>query len=95
MTKSNIQEVVKAITNCFYEAHCAATEIEGNELDLRQYCLSLVKGKFQEQGVDFDNPSKEGILKVINALGEFSKDFRSQEVIEKHKSEIIDLLNKI
>jgi hypothetical protein len=64
-------------------------------LDLRQYCLSLVKGKFQEQGVDFDNPSKEGILKVINALGEFSKDFRSQEVIEKHKSEIIDLLNKI
>jgi hypothetical protein len=95
MTKSNIQEVVKAITNCFYEAHCAATEIDGNELDLRQYCLSLVKEKFQEQGVDFNNPSKEGILKVINALAEFSKDFRSQEVIEKHKHEIIDLLNKI
>ncbi len=95
MAKSNIQEVVKALVNCFYEAHCAATEIDGNELDLKQYCLSLVKEKFQEQGVDFDNPSKEGLLKVINALAEFSKDFRSQEVIDKHKSEIISLLNKV
>ncbi|QQG52590.1 MAG: hypothetical protein HY931_04720 [Candidatus Falkowbacteria bacterium] len=95
MAKNNIQEVVAAIIDCFYEAHCAATEIEGNELDLKQYCLSLVKGKFQEQGVDFNNPTKEGILKVINALAAFSKDFRSQEVIDKHKSEIIVLLNKV
>lgn len=95
MNKISPQDVVAAIVDCFYEAHCADTGLEGNESTSRQYCFSIVKKAFQDQGVNFDNPTKDGILKAINALADFSKSFRSQDVIEKHKNKIIDLLNKM
>lgn len=94
MPKISLLDVRDALVNCFYEAHCADTELEQDEMTGRDYCLSIVKKDFVEQGVDFDNPTKEGILKVINKLAEFSQSFRSQEVITKHKQEILDLLNQ-
>ncbi len=84
-----------ALVNCFYEAHCANTDIDANETISRQYCMSLVKKFFADNDVDFENPSKEGIMKVVESLAEFSKSFRSQDIIEKHKKEITDLIRKI
>ncbi len=95
MDKLASQDIVAAIVDCFYEAHCADTGLSGSEDVGRQYCLSTVKKIFQDNAVDFNNPTKEGILKVVNALADFSKSFRSQEVIEKHKNKIIELLNKM
>jgi len=95
MNKITPQDVVSAIVNCFYEAHCADMGFEGGESEGREYCLLTVKKVFHDQAVDFDNPNREGILKVLNALAEFSKNFRSQDVINKHKNEIISLLNKM
>jgi hypothetical protein len=95
MNKTTTQDVREAMVNCFYEAHCADTEINENEKISRQYCLSLVKKFFIDNGVDYDNPTKGGILKVVEALAEFSKNFRSQDIIEKHKKEIFSLLSKI
>jgi len=95
MAKVTPQDVRDAIINCFYEAHCADTGLGEDKPTGRQYCLSIVKRAFKEQVVDFDNPTKEGILKVLSSLAEFSKNFRSQEIIEKHKNQIISLLNQI
>jgi hypothetical protein len=95
MDKVTPQDVVKAITDCFYEAHCADTGLEESELTGRQYCLAMVKKIFKDQEVDFNNPTKDGIFKVVNALAEFSKGFRSQDTITAHKKEIIELLSKM
>ncbi len=94
MSKTSLLAVRDALVNCFYEAHCADTELVQDEITGREYCLAIIKKDFDELGVDFDNPTKEGIFKVINKLAEFSKNFRSQEVINKHKQEIINLLEK-
>ena len=95
MNPTKTQDVRDALVNCFYEAHCVDTDIDENETVSRQYCMSLVKKFFIDNNVDFDNPSKDGIVKVVESLAEFSKNFRSQEVIEKHKKEITDLLSKL
>ena len=95
MSKVTPRDVTEALVNCFYKAHCADTGLGGDELSERQYCLEKVKKVFHDQAVDFDNPDKEGLLKVVNSLADFSKNFRSQDIINKHRNEIIDLLNKM
>lgn len=95
MSKESLLAVRDALVNCFYEAHCADTELVQDEIAGRNYCLAIVKKDFAEQGFDFNNPTKEGILKVIDKLAEFSQSFRPQEIIDKHKQEIIDLLEKV
>lgn len=89
------KDVQDAMINCFYEAHCADAALGEEEQPNRQYCISIIKKVFTEQGVDFENPTKAGLFKVINGLAEFSKNFRSQDVIEKHKKIITDLINKM
>lgn len=89
------QDVREEIVDCFYEAHCADSEMGKDEKIARQYCASLVKKTFIGQGVDFEEPTKEGLIKVLNALADFSKEFRSQDIIEKHKKSILELLDKI
>ncbi len=93
--KITYQDVRDAITDCFYDAHCADTGFDSDKPAVHGYCLLIVKKIFHDQKVDFDNPDKEGIIKVINSLGEFSKNFRSQDVIEKHQKEILDLLSQV
>lgn len=92
MEKVTPQIVRDAIITCFYEAHCANTGLGEDEITSRQYCMSLVKKIFDEQHINFENPTKEGIVKAVNALAEFSKNFRSQEVIQKHRKQIMDML---
>jgi hypothetical protein len=95
MAKVTPINVRQALVDCFYAAHCADTELVQDENLSRAYCLSLVKKVFLEQNVDFENPTKEGILKVVSALAEFSKSFRSQDVIAKHQQEIMSLVEQI
>lgn len=95
MDKVTSQDVREAVINCFYNAHCADTGLNEDESVGRSYCASIVKKAFADQGADFEHPTKEGILKVVGTLAEFSKNFRSQEVIAKHQQEIQDLISKM
>jgi len=45
--------------------------------------------------VDFDHPTKEGILKVLTELQKFSQNFRDPKVIEEHVMEIMKLVEVI
>lgn len=94
MNKVTSLDVRDAIIDCFYEAHCADTELGEGDVS-KGYCLNIVKKMFNDCGVDFDSPTKDGINKVVSALAEFSKNFRAQEIIEKHRKEITDLLNRM
>ena len=96
-------DVRDAIVECFILAHSEAlddlknygkelTPIEFEnikEIDIRQ----LMRNFFSEVGGDYENPTKESIQGVIGKLKEFSVNFRNPEIIEKHASEIAELVN--
>ena len=94
MNKVTPLDVRESIINCFYEAHCANTELGEGDVS-KGYCLNIVKKIFNDCGVNFDNPTKDGVYKVVAALAEFSKNFRSQDIVEKHQKEITDLLDEM
>lgn len=84
-----------AIIECFYQAHCSDTGLEGSEEFNNDYCKTIVENAFEKTNGDFKNPTKETIAKVIDHLAEFSKSFRSKDIIEKHFTQIKILFNKL
>lgn len=55
----------------------------------------LVKKSFGDVGGDYDNPTKEDIIGVCGKLAEFAANFRKPEIIEKHRGEIMRLVEKL
>ena len=89
-------KVRDAIVNCFLEAHCTDTGIPADDKEAnREYSRLIVKKAFSEFEGEFDRPSKESILKALEKLAEFSKNFRDPSIIEKHYSEIMKLVDKL
>ena len=85
-----------ALMECFYQAHCISTELDGvNKETNREYCNSLVKKSFAETGGNFESPTKEEIISVMDRLAQMSRNFRSQDVIQKHYNTIMSLVNKL
>jgi len=85
-----------ALIECFFQAHCADTGMDQTEGDTnRQYCGEIIKKSFNDIGGDFNNPTKEDVLKVMGKLKEFSAGFRDPSIIEKHSKEIMKLVEKM
>ncbi len=94
-----------AIIRCFREAHREAIEqmsrnssfpseearksFEDMQIDM------IVRNAFSNESVDFDMPTKEGIIRVMDYLAKFSSKFRSPEIIKKHYDQIMVLVNKL
>ncbi len=100
------EKVRDAIIECFYNAHQEVlkdmyvisgedkkTE-EPNEIG-RKYIEETIINYFIKVGGDFNKPTKEDILKVLEELKEFAKGFRSPEIIKKHYGEIMQLVEKL
>jgi hypothetical protein len=88
-------EVRDAILECFYQAHCMNAELGKDELATREYCASLIRKFFTDVGGNFENPTKETLLLVIDNLAKFSQNFRDPQTIEGHHKEIMTLINKL
>lgn len=94
-----------AIIDCFYKAHEGELEqmkklleFESEEKfsEFKQEGIeSTIRTKFDEVGGDFDNPTKEVLIRVVMGLKDLAKLFRDQKVIEKHAGEIMQLINKL
>lgn len=86
-----------AVVECFYQAHCAETGLSSSKHNPanREYCRSIIRKAFDDAGGDFNNPDKNSIIKVLDNLAEFSKNFRDPSVIEKHYKQIMILVDKI
>lgn len=85
-----------ALSQCFYEAHCLDANIgEGESEVSKLYCKEIVKKAFSDSGGDFNHPTKDSIMGAINNIVEFSKNFRDPSIINKHKSEIMRLVEKM
>jgi len=99
-------KVRDAIIKCFKQAHGAETQNTLGEMagDFGQEGLnkltnanveSIVQKAFRETGGDFINPDKKSIIAAMDWLAEFSKSFRTPDVIEKHYNEIMQLVKKL
>ena len=94
-----------AIIQCFYEAHCNVLELAKEtfghppekkfEEMKKSHVKELIQDIFDKIGGDFNKPTKDNLLKVIGNLKEFASIYRRPEVIKKHVSEIMLLINKL
>jgi len=94
-----------AIIQCFYEAHCNVLELARGTFGYppddifdemkKTHVKELVQDIFYKIGGDFDNPTKDNLLDVIKNLRGFASIYRKPEVIKKHVSEIMILIEKL
>jgi len=55
----------------------------------------IIKKAFKEVKGDFENPTKQDLIKVVNNLAKFALQFRKPEIVKKHHSELSVLVNKL
>jgi hypothetical protein len=94
-----------AIIKCFTMAHSEILdmmkefhEFKSNEdfEEMERIDISfLVKLKFRELDLDFDNPTKKDLIAVIDKLAEYASSFRKPDIIKKHYTEIMKLIDKL
>ncbi len=94
-----------AIIRCFLQAHREVLDqmdefAEWKNDEERDHMRSIevktiVQTAFRENDADFDNPTKEGLIKVIDHLAKFAAQFRKPEIIQKHYGEIKKLIDKL
>lgn len=84
-----------SMVNCFYQAHCQDSGLTEDDGANREYCKTIVKKAFDDVSADFEHPTKEGIHRVLDKLAEFSKGFRDPKIIEKHYTQIQQLVERL
>jgi len=95
-----------AIIECFYQAHQEVLRDmyillkEGKinkepEKMGKEYIKETIINYFIKVGGDFENPTKEYIMLVLEELRGFAKGFRSPEIINRHYGEIMKLVEKL
>ncbi|MBU0535902.1 MAG: hypothetical protein KKE20_02985 [Nanoarchaeota archaeon] len=72
---------------------CVSEAYKGNIS--KSECERIVKERFKEAGADFDNPTKDGIMKACERLSVWSSEEKRLKDIEKHFFDILKVLNKI
>jgi hypothetical protein len=85
-------QVRDAITECFTQAHCQDSGIPDTNLN-RPYCLDLIKKFIQEKQGNYEAPTKQDLLQLVDSLIEFSKNFRDPSIVTSHTAEIQTLLD--
>ena len=82
-----------AMVTCFYEAHC--DDAGFSEKMPVGYCEELVRKAFKDTGGDYEQPTKEAIMLALGGLAEFSSNFRTNDVIQKHYNQMLTLANRL
>jgi len=98
-------DIRDAIIECYYQADkevlnvLFSTEnfssLEDKEKTKRHHIEVMIKKFFDDVNGDFNNPTKESLIDVINKCREFASKFREKEVIEKNYNEIMTLISRL
>ncbi|MFE3845593.1 hypothetical protein ACFL1L_01870 [Thermoplasmatota archaeon] len=100
----NPHMVRNAILQCFFEADKEVikklfqkSDFESNEDKEigKKHVEIVIKKMFEDVNGDFNNPTKESLINVVNKCKEFAGLFRDKETIEKHAYEIMTLINRL
>ena len=81
-----------AIVSCFSLAHFQDSNL-GDPSLTTHYCTSLIRKFCTDNHDDFDNPTKDSLLRLVESLQVFSKNFRDPTLVAKHANEIKILLD--
>ncbi len=94
-----------AIVRCFFQAHKEVLECMNRENEFssqkergnfeKLQADMIVREAFESAGINFNAPSKRGILMVLEELKVIASEFRKPEIIEKHYNEIMKLVEKL
>jgi hypothetical protein len=94
-----------AIIQCFYEAHCHVLELARGTFGhppeeifkemKKTHVKELVQDIFYKIGGDFNSPTKDNLLELLKHLKGFASIYRKPELIKKHVSEIMVLIEKL
>ena len=55
----------------------------------------LIKNAFKEANVDYNNPTKEELIRVLDNLAKLASAFRKPDIVGKHYHEMKQLLDKV
>ncbi|MBU1087553.1 MAG: hypothetical protein KKD05_08590 [Candidatus Omnitrophica bacterium] len=99
----NPQKARDLIIKCFFEAQKETFKRakqkfgkSSDDTDVSQRIISVVKLTFQQINADFDQPTKESLLKVIERLAAMSASWGTPEdIIEHHKKQIQRVLSQL
>lgn len=90
-------QVRDAMITCFVEAHQEDAE-KKDAVPKDQavaHCKEVVQKGFMEIGGDFNNPTKPALQKVVFFLAAYSASFRNPEIIERHKNQMLSLVQRL
>jgi hypothetical protein len=94
-----------AIIQCFFEAHDNILELakdffgepdeECFEKMKKSHVKELIENIFEKIEKDFNNPTKDSLIEVVEHLEKIAKVYRNQDIIDTHVKEIMQLINRI
>ncbi|MFO8078568.1 MAG: hypothetical protein R6U21_08015 [Thermoplasmatota archaeon] len=98
-------KVRDAIIHCFCEADdeimdqlfqsCDFGSAEEGEQKKLKHVEILIKKMFQEVNGDFDNPTKESLIGVIDKCAAYAGSVRDKETINKNYDAIMSLIERL
>lgn len=88
------------IVKCFFTAQKEIFEnarkkkgIPFTDEDIKTTVTAAIRSVFVQIGADFDNPTEESLLKVVETLTVYAKSWRTpQDIIDHHKTQIKKIL---
>lgn len=92
-----------ALVACFTEAHSRELDdLKSPNMDEQSFermkrinLEMMIRENFKDCGGDFDAPTKESIIEVIQKLAEFAKNFRDQKLVQSNYEKIMKLIDKL
>ena len=57
--------------------------------------MPIIREQFKRAGVDFREPTKEGLVQVVDNLAKVTAAFRGEDLAKKQKNKFKSLLNSI
>jgi hypothetical protein len=94
-----------AIIKCYYDADREVLEklFEIQQFDSKEdetdtklrHVIIFIRKIFNDVNADFENPTKESLIHVVEKCKECARMFREKEIIEKHTNEIMTLIDKL
>ncbi len=99
-------DTVKArdvIIHCFYSAQKETfarikdkEKLPATDQDIKNTVTAAIKSVFTTAGENFDNPTKEGLAKVVSLLASQAKSWGTpDDIIEHHKEQIQKVLDAL
>ena len=61
----------------------------------RNHVIILIKKVFHDVNGDFDNPTRDNLIEIIDRLRDFASKFRDKEIIDHNYNAIMKLINRL